>query len=75
MTEKKKVTVGPLNTVASVRRELGRVYKAARLGELETRDATRFTYILREIRESLVAVVFEERIEALEAAKGDGSKS
>ena len=54
MTSNRKPRVGPLDTVQAVRRELGRVYRAARCGEIETDKLRAFTYCLRELRECLV---------------------
>ena len=66
MTEKAKIRIGPLDTVGGVVRELGRIYREARRGELEVGDATRLAMVLREIRCALEASDIEKRIEALE---------
>ena len=67
MPEKRKTRIGPLDSVAAVRRELGRVYRKARNGDIDTADLRAFVYCLRELRESLVASDLEARIESLEA--------
>ena len=67
MTQQRKCRIGPLNSAAAIRRELGRCYRLARNGELEIDRLRCFTYCLREMRESLVASDLEARIEALEA--------
>ena len=44
------------------------MYREARRGDLDIGEATRLTYILREIRCALEAGDIERRIEALEAS-------
>ena len=68
MSEKGKIRIGRLNTVGGVVTELGRVYREARRGDLDIGEATRLTYILREIRCALEAGDIERRIEALETS-------
>ncbi len=65
---KRKVRIGPLETVGHVVTELGRVYRLARRGELEMEKAKSLTYMLREIRCALEAGDVERRLEELEAA-------
>ncbi len=67
MTSNRKPRVGPLDTAQAVRRELGRVYRLARYGEIETDQLRAFTYCLRELRECLVASDLEARLTVLEA--------
>ena len=67
MTEKPKIRIGRLDTVGGVVTELGRIYRAARRGELDVGDASRLATILREIRSALEASDIERRIGALEA--------
>ena len=67
MSAKAKVRIGRLDSVGGVVAELGRVYRQARHGELDLVDATRLTYVLREIRCALEALDIEARIEVLEA--------
>ncbi len=69
MTSNRKPRVGPLDTVQAVRRELGRVYRLARCGDLETDTLRAFVYTLKELRESLVSGELERRVEALERAE------
>ena len=66
MGKKGKVRIGPLNTVAGVVTELGRIYRLARRSELDMADAKALTYVLREIRCALEASDIERRLEALE---------
>ena len=60
--------IGPLTDVKSVQRELRRVYRAARRGEVETLDLSRFVAALREMRTGVVVESLEERLTALEEA-------
>ena len=69
MSEQKKPRIGRLDTVGGVVTELGRVYRQARRGEMETSEAKALTYVLREIRCALEAGDIEQRIAALEARK------
>ncbi len=66
MTAKAKIRIGPLSTVGGVVSELGKIYRAARRGQIDVTDATRLTYILREIRCALEASDIEKRLDALE---------
>ncbi len=65
--------IGPLDDVKSVRRELGKLYREARRGDMDTQDLTRFVTALRELKGCLISETFEDRIAALEeaAAKRD----
>lgn len=58
--------VGRLDSVWRVRRELARVYKAARRGELDTGDATRLTYCLVSLVKMIEVQDIEKRLRALE---------
>ena len=73
MKKKEKPRIGPLKDVGGIRRELGRVYRAARSGDLDPADASRLAFILKQIRECIVDRDFEGRIVALEAAQTDGN--
>ena len=70
MSEKPKIRIGRLDSVGGVVRELGRIYRRARRGELDVGDATRLAMILREIRCALEASDIERRLEMLEEACG-----
>ena len=61
LSKKAKIRIGRLNTVGGVVTELGRVYREARRGDLDIGEATRLTYILREIRCALEAGDIEGR--------------
>ena len=69
MSEKPKIRIGPLDSVGGVVRELGRIYRQARKGELDVGDATRLAMILREIRCALEVSDFEARLLAVEQRK------
>ena len=60
--------IGPLDDVKSVRRELGRLYREARRGNIDTLELTRFVTALRELKGCLISETFEDRIAALEEA-------
>ncbi len=64
--QRRKVRIGPLDTIGHVVVELGRVYRQARRGDMDTADATRLAMILREIRTALEAGDIERRLDALE---------
>lgn len=71
--------IGPLTDVAGVIRELRKLYREARRGEIDTIDLSRFVAAMREMRGSLAVETFETRITALEEAaakrKADGRTS
>ena len=58
--------IGKLGTPMQVATELGRVYKAARRGELDTIDAARLASILSALRVALESCALEARVERLE---------
>jgi hypothetical protein len=45
----------PLDTIGNVRRELGRLYRASLSGKLESAEAARLAFILKEVRASIEA--------------------
>lgn len=59
-----------LKNVDAVRREMGRVYRDARRGEIETTEAAKLTYILAELRKTFEVTVLERRLAALECDRG-----
>ncbi len=63
---KAEIRIAPLTTIGGVLTELGKIYRAARRGQLDTADATRLAFVLREIRIALEASDIESRLEALE---------
>jgi hypothetical protein len=48
---------------------MGRVYREARAGKIQTQDATRLVFVLDKLRDVLMAMDIEKRIEALEERK------
>jgi hypothetical protein len=55
--------VGRLDSLAAVRSELGRLYRHAWARKMDINEATRFAYILKELRCAIEAEV-TERLEA-----------
>jgi len=55
-----------LNNIKEVRLELSRVYREARLGTLQTSEATRLVYMLISLGNMIKDSELEERITALE---------
>ena len=66
MTDISKTRVGPLNTVGRVCKELGRLYRASRKGELPIGDAYRLAHILNVLRQCLEGGAIEQRLTELE---------
>ncbi len=58
--------VGKLDTLTRVRREMSKLYKEARQKKLETPEATRLVFILKNIAGLIESSDLEKRIEALE---------
>ncbi len=63
----RKVRVPPLVSVTNVTKEMGRIYRELRRGELEPEVATKLCYILNSIRAALDGAEADRRLEALEA--------
>ena len=67
------IRVGKLTTLPNVSREIARVYKAARRGDIESQDASRFVYMLNTLsgvlRDARVLDEFSARIESIESVK------
>ena len=70
MTEDQKrvLRIGKLDTVMNVGNELGRLYRHARKGKIETIEAFRLAGVLNALRQCLEASAIEQRIAELEAA-------
>ena len=66
MSAKAEIRIGQLASIGGVVSELAKIYRAARRGQLDTQDATRLAFILREIRIALEGSDIEQRLEALE---------
>ncbi len=60
--------VGRLHTLGSVAHELGRLYRAARRGDVPVGDAYRLSCILTQLRQALEPAQIEDRLSALEDA-------
>lgn len=61
-----KNAVGPLETAIDCRRELARVYRSARKGDIVPQDASRYANILQIMVGMIRDSDLEARIEALE---------
>lgn len=61
-----------LETVQNVRRELARIYREARRGELKVETASRLAYLLDLMSRMIERSDLEARIVALETAKARG---
>lgn len=57
-----------LDSLEAVRRELAAVYRAARRGDMDSRDATRLAYVLDRIANLIEASDIEARITAIEGS-------
>lgn len=62
--------VGRLDTVRRVRREMTRVYKDMRVGNVHTGDGSRLVFALTCIQKAIEFETFEGRLSALEDAVG-----
>ena len=58
--------VGALDTAGDVRREAARLYRAARRGDVDPKDASKLSCLLSLILRSLEVCDFERRLEKLE---------
>lgn len=65
-TPAKRIPPIKLDTLRNIRDEMGRVYREARAGSIDTRDLTRFCFALTQLRDVVIALDIEIRIEALE---------
>ena len=68
MTAKAKVRIGRLTSVGRVGIEIGRLYRLARRGEIETLEAFRLAQVLLGLKACLESSEFERRVAELEAA-------
>ncbi len=66
---KRKVQIGPLNSIGGLVVEMARVYRQARRLEIDTVDAGRLVYMLTQMRAALEASDIERRLDALERAR------
>ncbi len=70
MIAKAEIRIGPLVNSGDVKTEIGRVYRQARRGQLDTSEATRLVYMLRVLLTAIETTDIESRLEALEGAHG-----
>ena len=66
MAKQTKKRIGPVNDLAGVTRELGRIYRECRRNELPLADGTRLATILRELRCAFESRDVEQRLKELE---------
>lgn len=64
-----------LGNVEAVRREMARVYRHAKFGQMPTQHATRLVYMLSQILKAFELTDIERRIEALENSPCIDSRS
>lgn len=67
---KPPVITRDLMKLENVAREMAKIYRATRRGELPSQEGTRLTYILRQLGDMLELVDLEQRVEALERQRG-----
>ena len=60
--------VGKLHTMAAVREEQARVYREARIGNVKPADATKLTYMLVHLRETIEVTALEAKLTEIEDA-------
>jgi hypothetical protein len=68
MTPKAKVRIGRLTSVGMIGVEIGRLYRLARRGDIETIEAYRLASVLSVMAKCLETTEFERRIAEMEAA-------
>ena len=68
MTAKAKVRIGRLTSVGRVGIEIGRLYRLARRGEIDTLEAFRLAQVLLGLKACLESSEFERRVAELEVA-------
>ena len=72
---KRAQRVGRLHTVGHIVSEMGKLYRQARKGEINSADASRLASILALMRQGLEASELERRLAALEAGDTGGQKT
>ena len=68
MKAQNEIRIGQMHDVGGVVRELGKVYRAARRGEVDTQDASRLGQLLNIMRVCLESGDLEKRVKALETS-------
>lgn len=66
LTRIKKTPPIKLDTLRNIRDEMGRIYREARAGKMATQDLTRFCFALDKLRDVVIAMEIEGRLELLE---------
>ncbi len=56
----------PLNTAVDVRKELARLYRSMKTGQIPAADGTKLAYVLNILRQTIETSDIEQRLEALE---------
>jgi len=59
--------IGQLNSLTAVRREMVKVYREARQGQLDRQDASRLVFMLTAIGRLIESSDLEQRLEKVEA--------
>jgi hypothetical protein len=72
---KKPIRVERLDTVGRVITEMGKLYREARRGEIDSGDAARLARILQLLRQGLETADLERRIEAIERSMNGGKSA
>ena len=71
--QEKVIRIGRLTSVARVGAEIGRVYRAARLGKIRTEEGVRLVTMLNGLKCCLESAEFEQRLAMLEKALDEPS--
>ncbi|MGX5658178.1 hypothetical protein ACWKWV_00440 [Castellaniella ginsengisoli] len=58
----------PLTTAVDVRKELARLYRSMKVGQIPAADGTKLAYVLNILRQTIETSDIEQRLEALEKA-------
>lgn len=58
----------PLSTAVDVRKELARLYRQMKAGQIPPADGTKLAYVLNVLRQTIETSDIEQRLEALEKA-------
>ena len=67
----RKVRIGRLDTLGGVLKEMGRVYRQTRRGDIDDQHGARLVGMLRAMRETIEVADIERRLEALEGESPD----
>lgn len=67
----RKARIGRLDTLAGIRKELARVYRECRQGDLSAATGTKLAFILQCLNKSVEVEAIEQRLRALEERTGE----